>query len=121
MSGTPAGERHELGALLSAVSGAAEGWEVVYLGPDLPSEDIVMAALKVEAEVVALSCVEPTTAEGLPQELRKVRERLPADVRLIVGGPLVEGNEQLTEIDGLEVLSSFQDLRDYLRDLGASG
>jgi DNA-binding transcriptional MerR regulator len=37
VAATPARERHELGALLSAVSAAAEGWKGVYLGPDLPA------------------------------------------------------------------------------------
>jgi len=121
VSGTPSGERHELGALLSAVSGAAEGWEAVYLGPDLPAEEIVMAALKVEAEVVAVSCVDPATADHLPEELRRIRERLPADVLLIAGGPLVEGHEKLREIDGLEALGSFQEFRHRLRELGSLG
>ena len=33
---TPPGQIHELGALLVAVSAAAEGWRVTYLGPDMP-------------------------------------------------------------------------------------
>jgi hypothetical protein len=80
-----------------------------------------MASLKVEAEVVALSCVDPSTAEHLPEELKKIRERLPADVRLIAGGPLVEENEELVGIDGLEALGSFQEFRLRLRELGSLG
>src|SRR5687767_14424485 len=32
---TPAGERHEIGAVLAAAAAAAEGWRVTYLGADL--------------------------------------------------------------------------------------
>jgi MerR family transcriptional regulator, light-induced transcriptional regulator len=66
VTATAAGERHELGALLSAVSGAAEGWRAVFLGPDLPAEEIALAAMRLEAEVVGLSAVDPRTAEALP-------------------------------------------------------
>ena len=51
------------------------------------------AALRLEAEVVTLSCVDPRTGEALPGEILRIRERLPADVHLIVGGPLAEGRE----------------------------
>ena len=121
VAGTPAGERHELGAILSAVSGAAEGWESVYLGPDLPAEEIAMAALRLEAEVVTLSCIDPRLEEEFPKEIRKVRDRLPADVQLVVGGPVVASNEEVLGMGGVEVLASFQDLRGKLRILGSVG
>jgi DNA-binding transcriptional MerR regulator len=35
LAATPAGQRHEFGALLAAVTGALAGWRVVYLGPIL--------------------------------------------------------------------------------------
>ncbi|MGH7688525.1 MAG: MerR family transcriptional regulator, partial [Gemmatimonadaceae bacterium] len=52
---TPAGERHELGALFAAVVAMTHGWAVTYLGADLPAADIAEAALAVGANVVALS------------------------------------------------------------------
>lgn len=119
VSGTTAGERHELGAILSAVSGAAEGWDSIYLGPDLPAEEIVLAALRLEAEVVALSCVDPNITDTFPVEIRKVRERLPADVQLVVGGPQVAFHPELEEMDGVWVLGGFQEFRARLRDLGS--
>lgn len=121
VSATPAGEKHELGALLAAVSGAAEGWKGVFLGPDLPAEEVVVAALRLEAEVVTLSCVDPRTAEALPGEILRIRERLPADVHLVMGGPLAEGMEGELRSEGVEVLPSFQDLRQKLRGFGSRG
>jgi methylmalonyl-CoA mutase cobalamin-binding subunit len=101
------------------VSGAAEGWEGVYLGPDLPAEEIVLAALRLEAVVVSLSCVDSGIASTFPDEIRKVRERLPADVSLVVGGPQVYANEEVEGIRGVEVLGDFQELRAMLRELGS--
>jgi methylmalonyl-CoA mutase cobalamin-binding subunit len=121
VSGTPAGERHELGAILAAVSGAAEGWDGIYLGPDLPAEEIALAALRLEAEVVTLSCVDPGISETFPVEIQKVRQRLPADVEIIVGGPQISGNEEVLAMEGVQVLKNFQDLRAKLRGLGSRG
>ena len=119
VAATPAGEKHELGALLAAVSGAAEGWKAIFLGPDLPAEEVVVAALRLEAEVVTLSCVDPRTAEALPGEILRIRERLPADVHLVVGGPLAEAQEGALSTEGVEILPTFEDLREKLRAFGS--
>ena len=119
VAGTPAGEKHELGAFLAAVSGAAEGWKAIFLGPDLPAEEVVVAALRLEAEVVTLSCVDPRIAEALPGEILRIRERLPADVHLVVGGPLAEAKEGALRSEGVEILPTFEDLREKLRAFGS--
>jgi DNA-binding transcriptional MerR regulator len=83
---TPAGQHHEIGAMLAAVEAAVEGWQVIYLGPDLPSNSIATATLKTRSQAVALSLVYPDDDPELPQELRELRAALPPDVLLIVGG-----------------------------------
>jgi DNA-binding transcriptional MerR regulator/methylmalonyl-CoA mutase cobalamin-binding subunit len=121
VAATPAGERHELGALLSALSGAAVGWRSFCLGPDLPAEEIASAAMTLEAEVVALSCVDSRIADGLPGEVGRIRSRLPEDVRLIVGGRIALLKEKSLRIDGVQVLRSFNELRSDLRESGMPG
>jgi methanogenic corrinoid protein MtbC1 len=119
VAGTPSGERHELGALLAALSGAAEGWRSIYLGPDLPAEEIVAAAIRLEAEVVALSCVDPRNVEALPKEIQAIRERLPADVHLVLGGGETLEDPRLRSLGGVEVLNDLKSLRESLRELGS--
>jgi DNA-binding transcriptional MerR regulator/methylmalonyl-CoA mutase cobalamin-binding subunit len=82
---TPSGQLHELGALLAAVVAAAEGWSVIYVGPNLPVEEIVQAALTTRADAIALSIVFPEHDPGLDQELIRLRQALP-HVQLILGG-----------------------------------
>ena len=84
---TPSGERHELGLLCAALLSASAGSAVVYLGPDVPAEDIAHAAVTTGARAVVLS----TTTPGALQkaEARKLRA-LPAGVDLWVGGPTAE-------------------------------
>ena len=54
---TPGGELHELGALLVALLAAVAGWDVLYLGPNLPAEEILAATQTSGAAAVALSIV----------------------------------------------------------------
>jgi methanogenic corrinoid protein MtbC1 len=83
---TPAGERHAAGAALVGARAAANGWNVVYLGADVPAEDLASAALATNARAVALSVVFVDDRRPLIRELRSLRERLPGEVALIVGG-----------------------------------
>lgn len=83
---TPAGEIHELGALLASVSARDLGWRVTYLGPNLPTEEIVACARGRGARAVALSVVYPPHCPVIEGKLRKIREMLPASTALLVGG-----------------------------------
>lgn len=83
---TPAGEVHELGALLASVSARDLGWRVTYLGPNLPTEEIVACARGRGARAVALSVVYPPHCPVIEGKLRKIREMLPASTALLVGG-----------------------------------
>jgi DNA-binding transcriptional MerR regulator len=112
---TPAGQRHELGALMAALSAAAEGWKVIYLGADLPAEEIAYAALETKALAVALSVVYPPDDPRVAEELRRLRRALPDGVALFVGGHGASGYEAvLTEIDA----TPSSNLYDFRRQLG---
>jgi DNA-binding transcriptional MerR regulator/methylmalonyl-CoA mutase cobalamin-binding subunit len=116
VAATPAGERHELGALLSAVTASAEGWSVFFLGPDLPSEEIAAAAQRLNAKVVALSSVDPNTAGALVGEVGRLRRRLPAEVALVLGGSSARERRDLLEQEsGVEVFEGLADFRERLR------
>ena len=84
--GSPKGQNHELGALMAAVAAASEGWKVIYLGPNLPADEIAYAANQTGARVVALSIVYPADDVRLPDELRRLRAQMPRDSVIIVGG-----------------------------------
>ena len=112
---TPAGERHEMGALLVAASATAEGWRVTYLGADLPAGDIVDAALRTGARVVALSVVHGIDGERTLQEIRHVRRELPASIPLLIGG---RGSARLaSELSavGIQRLDDLAELREALK------
>lgn len=83
---TPAGQVHELGAVIAAAVARAGGWRVIYAGPSLPAEEIVSAVMAQRAVAVALSIVHPSDDPELPGELKRLRRLLPERVHLVVGG-----------------------------------
>lgn len=86
---TPAGQLHELGALLAGALAANLGWQVTYLGASLPAAEIAGVAQQKRARAVALSLVYPEDDASLPGELTQLRESLPPETGLLVGGRAV--------------------------------
>ena len=100
---TPAGQRHELGALIVAVTAAQAGWTPLYLGADIPSDEIAFAAMEREVAAVALSVSYPADDPRLPDALRRLRRQLPERVVLLVGGAAAAGyHPVLAEIGALQ-------------------
>lgn len=108
---TPAGERHEVGAMLAAGAAAIEGWRVMYLGADLPAEDIVRAALDADTRMVALSTVYPADSRAVSTELQAIRAGLPADVAVLVGGAGVRRLNGAAALAGVTLVSDLAELR----------
>lgn len=113
---TPAGQSHELGALMVATVAAAAGWRPTYLGPDLPAEEVLAAVSRVGAKAVALSVVYPNSVRALDQ-LTTVAARLPEGVKLIVGGKAAEPDRARIEAMGAAYLDSFDALEAELDSL----
>jgi len=83
---TPAGQLHELGAILVAATASGLGWRVVYCGASLPAEEIAAAAIQNRVRAVGLSVVHPADDPTLGDELLRLRRLLPDGIRVIVGG-----------------------------------
>jgi MerR family transcriptional regulator, light-induced transcriptional regulator len=114
---TPAGQVHEFGALLVAVTAAAEGWRVTYLGADLPAEDIAEAAVRTRARAAALSLVYPAGDPAVADELRRLRTALPKDVALVVGGAESAAYASVLDEIGAVWLGGLADFRAQLQTL----
>lgn len=114
---TPAGQVHELGALLAGAVAASEGWRDVYLGPNLPAIDIAAAVIQSEAKVLALSLVYPSDDPYVAQELRALRKALPKDVHIVVGGAAARGYSECLQEIGATQLAELRPLRKYLREI----
>jgi len=109
VSATPRGQEHELGALIAGVVAASSGWKVIYLGSNLPAEEISAVVGHLKARVVALSIVYPNDDPVLPRELRKIKQSLPPGVSIVAGGRAADGYlDVLDEISAVVVKNTKQ-------------
>lgn len=77
---------HEFGALMAAVSAISCGFRSIYLGCNMPAEDIVHAATESKVSAIAISIVYPPDDPNIHLELKKVRQLAGDKIDIIVGG-----------------------------------
>jgi MerR family transcriptional regulator, light-induced transcriptional regulator len=116
---TLSGDRHVISALMAAAVAAAEGWNVVFLGGDLPGAEIVTAARAVGVQAVALSALYADRPDQMLAELQAVQAGLPARTPLIVGGQAVRPGVAPLLRSGVRVRGSLEDFRLALREIAA--
>lgn len=86
LAGTPSGHLHEMGALMAAYLATARGWDAVYVGPDLPLDDLALAVRLAEADLVLLSLIREVPARQRAALVAGL-ERLAAVVPVWIGAP----------------------------------
>ncbi len=109
---TPIGQMHEAGALAAGLVAALEGWRPLYVGANLPADEIAGAARRTGAKAVALSVVYPADDPRMPAELSRLRHLLPNRLEIMVGGRAAtayvssSGSGDFTYVSDLAVLRS---------------
>lgn len=111
---TPAGQFHEFGALFVAAVAAAEGWRVVYLGTDLPGEDIAQVAEETVADAIALSLVYPQTNDTTTAAIQELGRALVDGVSIVAGGASASSYAGPLARAGVEIVTDLRGLRDWL-------
>lgn len=114
---TPAGQQHEMGALFAAATAALAGWSPLYLGANLPAQELAAAVSVTKARAIALSIVFPGDDPLLPAQLRTLRKLLPAGFPICVGGQSASAYADLAHDIELRWLSDFSGLRSALAEL----
>jgi MerR family transcriptional regulator, light-induced transcriptional regulator len=108
------GELHELGALIASVLAAKRGWDVIYLGPNMPPMEISQAATSAKVDMVGLSIVSPRTSDVLGGELTILRNALAPGVKIVVGGHSARGAAHLFPDLNLLEMDDLGELRRFL-------
>lgn len=111
---TPSGERHELGLQMAAVVAMSAGANPIYLGADVPVEDLVGAVDRAAVDALALSIVALPPAQG-EQVVGAIRTRLPGEVHLWLGGAAAA---HLAPREGIEHIARLEDLEQRAARLG---
>ncbi len=110
---TPEGFMHELGAMIAALYAMDFGWNAIFLGANLPPEEISNTALENNVDAILLSLVYPNDDPRTGKQLRKLRMYVGSNLPIILSGqsakaytPFIEeinGNlvENLTDLNYL--------------------
>ena len=85
---TVKGDVHDIGKNLVVLMLRNVGFEVIDLGKDVPTEDIVRAAIENDAKLIGLSALMTTTMQEMRSVVELARAKCP-DVKIMVGGAVV--------------------------------
>lgn len=83
---TPEGFLHELGALISALYAMDFGWNAIFLGSNLPAEEISSAAKANDVSAILLSLVYPEDDPLAGKQLRKLRKYVGPNINILISG-----------------------------------
>lgn len=114
---TPIGQLHELGALLAAIMAELNGWQVTYLGANLPAEEIAAAVRFTHAKAVTISISFSTDDHIVPKEMRRLRKLIGNHVALIVGGRAAPYYEAVLDEVGVLKIQNYEHFRRILDQL----
>jgi MerR family transcriptional regulator, light-induced transcriptional regulator len=109
------GERHALGLHMAASVVALAGCRITFLGSDTPISDIEGGARQSDAAGVVLSVSQAADTSRVRDALRMLRSRLPAEMRIVVGGLGAPG-----DVDGVDTVRSMADLSAWAHRLRQS-
>ena len=111
---TPAGQWEEVGAILADLYSQSLGWRSLYLGPDLPAEEIVLAAAQNTPSAISVVIAEHNTDYAVAEELIKIKNGV-KHTPLLVGGHSSGGYAKLIRDVGGRHFFDLSHLGDELR------
>lgn len=95
------GEMHELGARLASDFLEMAGFEVRYVGANVPTDSLVSLVASERPDLLALSVTMPFHERSLRDAIQAVRSAVP-DVPIVVGGHAFRDTPQVAASLGLE-------------------
>jgi len=117
---TMVGQWHDIGALIIALTAAENGWQPIYYGPNLPSEEIAAGVKQSGARALAISIIYLLDQQPLVEELRKLRRYVGKALPLFVGGRAVEVHMQIIKEINARYISDIDQFREELNSFPAA-
>jgi len=88
--GVPAGDTHDFGTKYVALALIAAGFNVIYLGRDVPSIQFVQKIIETNASILMISCYQTTGFNKIKEIVRLLQESKINDrIKVVVGGTAV--------------------------------
>jgi DNA-binding transcriptional MerR regulator len=114
---TPPGELHEFGILCGAMLAVAVGIEAIYLGPNLPTPEIVSITNRLKPRALVLGVVAPAFVADLGGVLAFVAAQVPAGAEIWIGGRGAAAAVHGTTLDRVIFLEDFETMQPHLTRL----
>lgn len=114
---TPEGFLHELGALISALYAMDFGWNAIFLGANLPAEEISSAAKANDVSAILLSLVYPEDDPRAGKQLRKLRKYVGDDMSLLISGQSAIGYLKFIEETNSILIKKLDELPIKLKEI----
>ena len=110
-------EFHEIAPLMLSVLLKREGYQVEFLGPDLPAGDLVAYANDVRPDMIILSAGVERTARSI-YKLQSMLNQIPSQPRLGFGGRYFNENEPVRkEVGGIFLGTDLEKAVQHVHDL----
>lgn len=89
-----AGNAHDIGLFFVAAQFELDGWHTLFLGGDMPVEDLVSYVVQHEADLIALGATLEEQRARTAEAIRALRAARPG-LRILVGGAAYDGRADL--------------------------
>ncbi len=114
VAATPVREQHKMGALICVVAAAADGWDVKYLDPDIPAEEIMRSVQIVNARAVILSIIKSGENPLIGSDLMKLSRFLQDHVTVFIGGSGSGDYTDLFKAKNIKFMNKINEFRNAL-------
>ena len=115
---TPKEEFHEFGILAAAMIAAAGGLNVLYLGTNIPADEILHVLKQTSPKAVVLGWKAANGAEQSLVEIKKLSKTMPRRIELWIGGLDSETVQKKLKNTSAVLIPDFQELEKHLSLLG---
>jgi len=89
LAACPAGEEHDLGLMVMAIMLSRRGWQVIYLGANVPADDLISAVGRIDPDLICLSATNPGTVAEAVAVATSLQERRGDPLPIALGGPVI--------------------------------
>jgi methanogenic corrinoid protein MtbC1 len=109
---TPAGELHEVGAMIATIIAKQAGVHATFLGAQLPVSEIMTVVDRASAHIVCLAS-QSLDRDHLAVQMAQLREVIPEHVLLCLGGAAMDSQG----LHGLRSTLLYDDFRQFSADM----
>ena len=102
IAGSVVGNVHDIGIRAIAYLLELEGWRTIYLGSDIPQEELPGAIKSFKADVLMLSVALTSQLPASSKLIKTIREKIEQPVQILVGGNGLTSENNLWQQTGAD-------------------